>query len=137
MYQITYYPTSSDARKLKELSINSTISLTNMEPGTEYNFEIETISNGIHSDPMLSTVITTPDEIEDLKIVDKDFTSASFAWEHNSLNNTRNADGLVNEDDASDGKCDATLLLYLYLVVCFQYISIKSGGFVEVSLTRR
>lgn len=103
MYQITYYPTNSDARKLKELSINSTISLTNMDPGTEYNFEIETISNGIHSDPMVSTLITTPDEIEDLKIVDKDFTSASFAWEHNSLNNTRNTDGLVDEGDELSG----------------------------------
>lgn len=102
MYQITYYPTHSDARKLKELSINSTISLTNMDPGTEYNFEIETISNGVHSDPMVSKVITTPDQVEDLKVVDKDFTSASFAWEHNTLNNSR-SDGLVDSDAEFDG----------------------------------
>ena len=103
MYQITYYPTNSDARKLKELSINSTISLTNMDPGTEYNFEIETISNGVHSDPMVSKVITTPDEVEELKVVDKDFTSASFAWEHSTLNNSR-SDGTVSSDEEFDGK---------------------------------
>ena len=122
MYQITYYPTNSDARKLKELSINSTISLTNMDPGTEYNFEIETISNGIHSDPMVSTLITTPDEVEDLKIVDKDFTSASFAWEHNSLNNTRNTDGLVDEDDELSGK---SLCHTDTHVTCYQYVFIS------------
>lgn len=82
MYQIMYYPTKQDARKLKELSINSTITLSNLDPGTEYNFEIETISNGVHSDPMVGQVITRPDEIENLKIVDKDFTAASFKWDH-------------------------------------------------------
>ena len=82
MYQIMYYPTKQDARKLKELSINSTITLSNLDPGTEYNFEIETISNGVHSDPMVGQVITRPDEVENLEIVDKDFTAASFKWDH-------------------------------------------------------
>ena len=93
-----------------------------MDPGTEYNFEIETISNGIHSDPMVSTLITTPDEVEDLKIVDKDFTSASFAWEHNSLNNTRNTDGLVDEDDELSGK---SLCHTDTHVTCYQYVFIS------------
>ena len=84
MYQITYYPTKQDARKLKELSINSTISLTNLDPGIEYNFEIETISNGIHSDPMVGKVVTEPPKVSNLEIVDTDFTSAAFQWDHPS-----------------------------------------------------
>jgi hypothetical protein len=84
MYQITYYPTKQDSRKLKELSINSTISLTNLDPGIEYNFEIETISNGIHSDPMKGTVVTEPPKVNNLEVVDTDFTSAAFQWDHPS-----------------------------------------------------
>jgi len=82
MYSIIYYPTSSDARKLRELSINSTITLTNLDPGTEYNFEIETVSNGLHSDPMTATLTTEPDRVLDLEVLNNDFTSASIGWNH-------------------------------------------------------
>ncbi|CBY31275.1 unnamed protein product [Oikopleura dioica] len=83
MYQILYYPTDSDARKLKELSINSTITLTNLAPGTEYNFEIETISNGLHSEGAIYDPIATPPQaIDDLVVIEKDFTSVSIGWTH-------------------------------------------------------
>lgn len=83
MYHIVYYPTNSDARKLRELSINSTITLTNLDPGTEYNFEIETVSNGIHSDEVLNaTVSTAPEPVTDLEVLSSDFTSASISWDH-------------------------------------------------------
>ncbi|CAG5105137.1 Oidioi.mRNA.OKI2018_I69.chr1.g1866.t2.cds [Oikopleura dioica] len=90
MYQILYYPTDSDARKLKELSINSTITLTNLDPGTEYNFEIETISNGLHSDSKSFDPIATPPlGIEDLTVIDKDFTSVSIGWNHPKPDNVK------------------------------------------------
>ena len=83
MYSILYYPTNADARKLRELSINSTITLTNLDPGTEYNFEIETISNGLHSEEILNgTVTTEPDRVTDLQVLNTDFTSASIGWQH-------------------------------------------------------
>lgn len=88
MYHIIYYPTKSDARKLKELSINNTITLTNMEPGTEYNFEIETVSNGLHSDPQVTTVSTEPDRVSDLEVLSTDFTSASIGWKHPQAGNS-------------------------------------------------
>lgn len=82
MYSIIYYPTNADKRKLKELSINSTITLTNLDPGTEYNFEIETVSNGLHSDPMVGSLTTEPDRVTDLEVLNNDFTSASIGWNH-------------------------------------------------------
>lgn len=84
VYHIIYYPTKADSRKLKELSINSTITLTNMTPGTEYNFEIESVSHGIHSDPMTGVVTTLPDAVEDLRVVDQDFTYVALDWSHSS-----------------------------------------------------
>jgi len=90
MYHILYYPTDADARKLTELSINSTITLTNLDPGTEYNFEIETISNGLHSEGAVYDPIATPPlPIEDLIVIDKDFTSVSFGWDHPNAENVK------------------------------------------------
>lgn len=55
-----------------------------MTPGTEYNFEIESVSHGIHSDPMTGVVTTLPDAVEDLRVVDQDFTYVALDWSHSS-----------------------------------------------------